>query len=72
MFNKFRGNSQFELYRWGFILIQFYRDTSFPKQCIIDTEDHITGECCLHEVTPWDEATLEQVVKSKNNWLCSP
>ena len=41
-------------------------------QKIIDTEDHITGECCLHEATLWDEATLEQVVKSKNNWLCSP
>ena len=32
---------------------------------IIDTEDHITGECCLHEATLWDEATLEQVVKPK-------
>ena len=32
---------------------------------LIDTEDPITGECCLHEATLWDEATLEQVVKPK-------
>ena len=47
----------------------------FSTDCskdIIDTEDHITGECYLHDATPWDEATLEQVVISKNNWLCSP
>ena len=40
----------------------------FSTDCskdIIDTEDHITGECCLHEATLWDEATLEQVVKPK-------
>ena len=32
---------------------------------IIDTEDHITGECCLHGAALQDEATLEQVGSKK-------
>ena len=38
-------------------------NSQYCSKDTIDTEDHITGECCLHDATLWYEATLEQVVK---------